>query len=98
MTKQELSAAVQAVKAETKDALQTLYNELNQGQQKKLLKSEVVKTMFERYGWSIVNKEQTMVDTAHYQTDLKLEEMEKRLSAIYSTFVDGYYVIMWLST
>ena len=25
-----------------------------------------------------------MADTAHYQTDLKLEEMEKRLSAIYS--------------
>lgn len=24
-----------------------------------------------------------MADTAHYQTDLKLEEMEKRLSAIY---------------
>ena len=32
-----------------------------------------------------------MADTAHYQTDLKLEEMEKRLSAIYSIFV-------WLST
>ena len=39
-----------------------------------------------------------MADTAHYQTDLKLEEMEKRLSAIYSTFVDVYYAIMWLST
>ena len=25
-----------------------------------------------------------MADTAHYKTDLKLEEMEKRLSAIYS--------------
>ena len=25
-----------------------------------------------------------MADTAHYQTDLKLEEMEKRLSDIYS--------------
>ena len=24
-----------------------------------------------------------MADTAHYQTDLKLEEMEKRLSAVY---------------
>ena len=39
-----------------------------------------------------------MADTAHYQTDEKLEEMEKRLSAIYSTFVDGYYAIMWSST
>ena len=35
---------------EVKDALQTVYNALNQGQQKKLLKSEVVKAMFERYG------------------------------------------------
>ena len=25
-----------------------------------------------------------MAEKAHYQTDLKLEEMEKRLSAIYS--------------
>ena len=25
-----------------------------------------------------------MADISHYQTDLKLEEMEKRLSAIYS--------------
>ena len=50
MTKQELSAAIQAVKAETKDALQTLYNELNNGQQKKLLKNEQVKALFDRYG------------------------------------------------
>lgn len=35
---------------EVKDALQTVYNELNQGQRKKLLKSEVVKAMFDRYG------------------------------------------------
>lgn len=35
---------------EVKEALQTVYNELNKGQQKKLLKSEVVKAMFERYG------------------------------------------------
>ena len=39
-----------------------------------------------------------MADTAHAKTDEKLEEMEKRLSAIYSSFVDGYYAIMWLST
>ena len=30
-----------------------------------------------------------MADTAHYQTDLKLEEMEKRLSAIYSRAEKG---------
>ena len=39
-----------------------------------------------------------MADKAHRLTDLKLEEMEKRLSAIYFTFVDGYYAIMWSST
>ena len=39
-----------------------------------------------------------MADIAHRLTDEKLEEMEKRLSAIYSTSVDGYYAIMWLST
>lgn len=35
---------------EVKEALQTVYNELNRGQRKKLLKSEVVKAMFDRYG------------------------------------------------
>lgn len=35
---------------EVKEALQTVYNELNKGQRKKLLKSPVVKAMFDRYG------------------------------------------------
>lgn len=35
---------------EIKTALQTMYNALNQGQQKKILKNEKVKTLFERYG------------------------------------------------
>lgn len=30
--------------------LQTMYNALNQGQQKKILKNEKVKALFERYG------------------------------------------------
>ena len=30
------------------------------------------------------HKEETMADIAHTKTDQKLEEMEKRLSAIYS--------------
>lgn len=38
------------VKNETKDALQTVYDSLNQGQQKKLLKDEDVKALFDRYG------------------------------------------------
>ena len=36
MTKKELIAAVENAKAETKNALQTVYDALNQGQQKKL--------------------------------------------------------------
>ncbi len=50
MDKETLNKAVEACKAETKEALQTVYNELNSGQQKKLLKSEAVKALFERYG------------------------------------------------
>lgn len=34
---------------EIKEALETIYNELNSGQQKKLLKSEKVKALFDRY-------------------------------------------------
>ncbi len=50
MTKQELMNKVAAVKEETKNALQTVYDSLNQGQQKKILKEEAVKTLFDRYG------------------------------------------------
>lgn len=39
-----------AYNREVKNALETVYNELNQGQRKKLLKSESVKAMFDRYG------------------------------------------------
>ena len=45
-----LTDKVIAYNREVKDALQTVYDELNQGQRKKLLKSEAVKAMFERYG------------------------------------------------
>ena len=41
--------AAEAVAAETKTALQTVFDNLNQGQQKKLLKSPEVKALFERY-------------------------------------------------
>ena len=50
MTKQELAMKVAAVKEETKNALQMVFNELNNGQQKKLLKEEAIKALFERYG------------------------------------------------
>lgn len=36
--------------AETKDALQAIYSDLNQGQQKKLLRNPAIRAMFERYG------------------------------------------------
>ena len=50
MTKDALKAAVEAAKAETKSALQTLYDALNQGQQKKVVKNAEVKELFDRYG------------------------------------------------
>ena len=50
MNKETLNKAVEACKAETKEALQTVYDELNNGQQKKLLKNETIKALFERYG------------------------------------------------
>lgn len=50
MTKQELTAAVAAAKAETREALQTVYDALNQGQQKKIVKDEKVKSLFDLYG------------------------------------------------
>ena len=39
-----------AYNLEIKTALQTMYDALNQGQRKKILKNEKVKTLFERYG------------------------------------------------
>ena len=50
MTKQELVEKTEAVITETRTALQTVYDALNQGQQKKILKDEKVAALFERYG------------------------------------------------
>ena len=50
MTKTELDEKTQAVIDETKEALQTMYDALNQGQQKKIVKNEKVKALFDRYG------------------------------------------------
>ena len=46
----ELRKKVIAYNKEVKEALETIYAELNRGQQKKLLKSERVKALFARYG------------------------------------------------
>ena len=53
MDKNTLNEAVNACKNETKEALQTVYDELNNGQQNKLLKNEAIKALFERYGVAI---------------------------------------------
>ena len=50
MTKMELKTKTDAVINETRAALQTVYDALNQGQQKKILKDEAVAALFERYG------------------------------------------------
>lgn len=50
MKKSELAAAVAAVKTETRNALQTMYDALNQGQQEKIVKDEAIKALFDRYG------------------------------------------------
>ena len=49
MTREELMKAVEAARTETKIALETVYNALNQGQQKKLLKDEQVKALLDLY-------------------------------------------------
>ena len=50
MTKEQLENKTTAVIEETKTALQTVYDALNQGQQKKIVKDEKVKALFDRYG------------------------------------------------
>ena len=50
MKKSELTAAVAETKANTKEALQTVYDSLNQGQRKKIVKDESVKSLFDLYG------------------------------------------------
>ena len=50
ISKDKLRENVNKVKSETKDALQTVIDELNQGQRKKLVKNEKVKALLDRYG------------------------------------------------
>lgn len=46
----KLRERVIAYNTEVKAALQAVYNDLNQGQQKKLLRNPVIRAMFARYG------------------------------------------------
>ena len=50
MTQAELSAMVAACKQETAAAIRTMYEALNAGQKKKIVKNEAVAALFERYG------------------------------------------------
>ncbi|MDD7537870.1 MAG: hypothetical protein PUJ93_02665 [Oscillospiraceae bacterium] len=50
MTKKELISAIENAKAERKSALQTVYDAMNKGQQKKIVKDEAVKALFDLYG------------------------------------------------
>lgn len=52
MKREDLFNKVAAAKSETKDALQLVYDGLNQGQQKKIIKNEAVKALFDRYNVS----------------------------------------------
>lgn len=49
MKKVDLFDKVATVKTETKNALQTMYDALNHGQQQKIIKNEKVKALFDRY-------------------------------------------------
>ena len=50
MTREELTFAVESAKANTREALLVIFNELNHGQQQKLLKNEEIKALFDLYG------------------------------------------------
>lgn len=50
MTKYELESKTTAVIEETRSAMQTMYDALNPGQQKQIVKDPAVAALFERYG------------------------------------------------
>lgn len=50
MKKHELKTKTEAVKTETHDALQEVWDATNKGQRAKLLRDEGIAKLFERYG------------------------------------------------
>lgn len=50
MLKSELNQAVEVYRNKTREALQTVYDALNHGQQKQIVKDEKVKALFDLYG------------------------------------------------
>ena len=49
----DLKERVIAYNVEVKAALHAVYNDLNKGQRKKLLRNSAIRAMFERYGVAI---------------------------------------------
>lgn len=50
MNKTKLTLAVNKRKTETRDALQLLYDNINKGQRKQLVKRDEIKALFDLYG------------------------------------------------
>ena len=50
MNKRVLNDRVAKVKSDTKTALQILFDSINQGQQKQVVKIQEIKELFDRYG------------------------------------------------
>lgn len=55
MKKTVLEEKTRTVINETKTALQTIFDALNSGQQKQIIKHEEVKALFDRYGVNYTN-------------------------------------------
>ena len=70
MNKDTLNKAIEAYKTETRNALQTVYDSLNQGQQKKILKEDAVKELFDRYG--VIYKDAQTAQNTENETDYKM--------------------------
>ncbi len=52
MTRGKLQEAVAATKEQTREALQLLYDNVNKGQRKQIVKREEIKELFDRFGVS----------------------------------------------
>ena len=50
VTKEHLKSVVDSAKTKTREALQELFNEINKGQQKQIVKRENIKALFDLYG------------------------------------------------
>ena len=58
MLKTELNQAVENCRTQTREALQTVYDALNQGQQKQIVKDEKIKALFDLHGVEYDNNDE----------------------------------------